>query len=63
MAAATSRSGQGGSGGGGGGGSGKKGSPCTSVATSESTPLVADSIDSWGLHGRYEMPSKPDAGW
>ena len=26
-------------------------------APTESTPLVADSIDSWGLRGHYEMPS------
>lgn len=30
----------------------------------EATPLVADSIDSWGLRGHYEMPSaRPEPGW
>lgn len=37
------------------------------TAPTESTPLVADSIDSWGLRGHYEMPSSSSAaareGW
>lgn len=55
---ANPRNGGGQEGGGGGGtGSRNNGAAAATAAARESTPLVGDSVDSWGLHGRYDLPT------